>query len=1330
MANSRRITPQKSHARPGANVGFWQAEVMKVTTSASDPHKVFIKSDRMGIGVNDPVPASYIGSPPRVGDVLWATFVENRHDDYLIFNTQHQVSDDITDGVVRFGGQIEQHGVTLKIDPTEYSGSNRASMQMHKTIMGTDASVDGTEGDWYLYDNADNAWRIVVDTSGNVGIGTNSPDGLFHISAGESGDAEVIIEADTDNAGSEDDNPRLVFRQDGGLDMSAILQGNNFLTIANSDTVGGIIFSTGTSTGYANATERMRIEPGGYVGIGINNPTEKLHVVGNALITGNLTVNGSTTEINSTTLTVDDKNIELASTASPSDAAADGGGITLKGTTDKTILWENDTDTWDFNQGIRVGGYTTLTRTPSGEMSIFGHNVHVDMAESNKVLSTNSGYYGQMIKMYYSEGITFHAVNATVTAGNAFFTQGGTTNELMRIANDGKVGIGTTSPRAGLTVKLNTGTDGTPPSGTWAGEVYHASNASTKHGLLVMNNWMAAASTIFEAGSMNADNGAYASRFKIDGIGNVGIGTATPAESLDSTGALRAQRGGADGGMVMGQAYSSSYVGLHTNGMGNSGNAEYVLLSDGTHTFLSSGENGDTYIRAGDNSTTHQLKIGSAAAEFSGYVQTGSNLRVISYNGEGWSEGIRVVVAAGSWGGIRLKRTNNTSAEIGNWYMGYQNNSTHDFAFGCYNTGQLDNILYLKNSNGYVGIGTGSPAYKFDVASGDGAVRIGPNSYSRDLLLGGWGTGTGEAWVRASNGNLHLDNKSGYHTYLNHYQAGNVFMVAGASQGSVGIGNASPAYKLDVTGTGRFTGQITGNLTGNVTGNADTATTAGSATNATNATYIGVAANSANATRYPIFATGTSGNLQPLADAELTYNPSTNTLTTTAVRSTGGGDGGMIMRSWTGNGTYASLATNGMDLAQYVLLSNGNDTFLGSGNNSATHIRGPANSAVAQLKVTASTSEFTGPLSVSGAITASAGIVSPGHIQINRGDPVLYMQDTDHRSGGIHVNSNIFYVLRMAGNNSTTLQTTGGYWPLEISLENNDAKFGGSITAPGRVGIGTLSPASRLHIESDDATLGLGLFEIRNSNTSFAGNCQNLWSRAAPSSSWNLIQGQSGYNSTFGVPTDTEFRVTGAGYAYADGGWNGVAADYAEYFEWEDGNPTDEDRRGITVTLVGNKVGAAAEGEDIIGVVSADPVVVGDAAWDRWHGKYLRDEYGAYVREDVPMVWWVEQQESATEGTIEGYEMEGQQEVNHSYRVDAIPDDVTAPEDATYETSKERVLNPDWDESATYVPREDRPEWSPIGMLGKLRIRKGQPTGASWIKMRDISDTVEEWLVR
>ena len=118
------------------------------------------------------------------------------------------------------------------------------------------------------------------------------------------------------------------------------------VTSAKLDTniaVAGTLGVTGTSTLTGVATT------GGNLTVG-----------GDLTVTGNSTVNGTTTTINSTTLTVDDKNIELGSTASPTDSTADGGGITLKGATDKTILWENDTDSWNFNQNIETSTTTKV----------------------------------------------------------------------------------------------------------------------------------------------------------------------------------------------------------------------------------------------------------------------------------------------------------------------------------------------------------------------------------------------------------------------------------------------------------------------------------------------------------------------------------------------------------------------------------------------------------------------------------------------------------------------------------------------------------------------------------------------------------------------------------------------------------------------------------------------------------------------------------------------------------------------------------------------------------------------------------------------------------
>ena len=139
----------------------------------------------------------------------------------------------------------------------------------------------GTGNIFELYDTSGGSSvnRVTVVDGGSFGIGTTNPQGRLHISSGTSGDCQLIIESDTDND-NETDNPRILFRQDGGQDLNSIglnfsasaTTDNNSLYLASSGSQSGIIFLTGTSDGYTNATESVRITSDGTVGIGSATP--------------------------------------------------------------------------------------------------------------------------------------------------------------------------------------------------------------------------------------------------------------------------------------------------------------------------------------------------------------------------------------------------------------------------------------------------------------------------------------------------------------------------------------------------------------------------------------------------------------------------------------------------------------------------------------------------------------------------------------------------------------------------------------------------------------------------------------------------------------------------------------------------------------------------------------------------------------------------------------------------------------------------------------------------------------------------------------------------
>lgn len=150
-------------------------------------------------------------------------------------------------------------------------------------------------------------------------------------------------------------------------------------------------------------------------------------------------------------------------------------------------------------------------------------------------------------------------------------------------------------------------------------------------------------------------------------------------------------------------------------------------------------------------------------------------------------------------------------------------------------------------------------------------------------------------------------------------------------------------------------------------------------------------------------------------------------------------------------------------------------------------------------------------------------------------------------------------------------------------------------------------------------------------------------------------------------------RVNTSGQVFGTGAFVSSGADYAELFEWEDGNPNNEDRRGLFVTLNGKYIAIANSSDEyILGIISSNPCIIGDSQSEEWYGKYVRDEFGQIVTEDV--------------------------------LVPTITDEngIVIQEEHTEEIA---IISEDFDDTKTYIPRLERSEWDAVGLLGKLIVK-------------------------
>jgi hypothetical protein len=578
--------------------------------------------------------------------------------------------------------------------------------------------------------------------------------------------------------------------------------------------------------------------------------------------------------------------------------------------------------------------------------------------------------------------------------------------------------------------------------------------------------------------------------------------------------------------------------------------------------------------------------------------------------------------------------------------------------------GTTNHDLFVDTKNSKVGVLTNTPTTALDVNGtvkatafdGDGALLTGIPSSAINGTLSQWTTVTGPKI---------------------HY-----------SDGNVGIGVADPTEALDVLGNINFSGILK-------RGGAEFVSTPWTIESGP------------TALSYTLGNVGVGGTT-PSAKLEVTGNAHVSTDlsvggTVTATSFSGGGSAltalnaaniasGTLPVSRGGTGTTSSTGTGALVL-QNAPAFTGDATF----DTNTLKIDATNN------RVGIGTASPDGPLHISKSAPYN-GDTGPG---------ILFTRYSNTYGGCIwNESNNDIDGLYFNAFNNTTASTAYGATPKMV------------INSNGRVGVGIINP--RPTFEVFNSGLGTGdrndtgkIFAVQSDSTSWTDGfaLAGINIKAAVGTGGRFLQCNTGFGSTGASALDAQFVLYEQGTGAAELSWTGNGADYAEYFEWSDGNPDDEDRVGMTVKLNGDKIELVSETDDtnsIIGAISANPGFVGDNAALKWRGKYLRDDFGRLLMEDYEVYAWKDEN--------------GDDQI-HDIN-EPVPEDLNIPEDRIVKTARRRVLNPSFDPDVAYAPREERKEWSTVGLVGKLRIRTDQPIHSNWILLRNISDSVGEWLIK
>jgi hypothetical protein len=275
-------------------------------------------------------------------------------------------------------------------------------------------------------------------------------------------------------------------------------------------------------------------------------------------------------------------------------------------------------------------------------------NEDVTLTSTSTELNVLDGITASTAELNIMDGVTSTATELNILDGATL-----TTTELNYV--DGVTSAIQTqlNTKALIADPTFTGTVTTPIIRVTATD--DASLSSTGHGLQV---GLTNGTNIAVDGNeiMARNNGAASTLFLNNDGGDVSVGVG----GISTTGGIRANSAGADGGPVL-RAWTanSAYTGLATANMTS---AEYNLITDGTDTFISGGAGGSTTIRGGNNSTTAQVQVTPSVVNVTGDLNTNyinANTVISATTVDAAGRGLHVRQAAGNAGQALIQFTDN-----------------------------------------------------------------------------------------------------------------------------------------------------------------------------------------------------------------------------------------------------------------------------------------------------------------------------------------------------------------------------------------------------------------------------------------------------------------------------------------------------------------------------------------------------------------------------------------------------------------------------------------------------------------------------------------------